>query len=379
MSPERMLHLRAGNTRSGFTLVELMVATGITLVLAALLLSITAGIMTSWNNSRGRLVSSNQAKLGLDQLTDDLQSLVLRSDGNVWLAATVTGTQPSAGDAGMVDEFYSLTTGARCKPPMADSYLMDPDIHRIEDMRFGHVGVWLRFFSHQSSANTSTDNVSAVRALSYMVTHIPVGANVASGRRYFLCRSAVRAAPVAVDEETGNPASGSVFTTGYNIVGNNAYNTPGSGNSGFSEPGSIRRPDKNHIVGNDVIDFGIRIYCRNSTGELVERFPMDRTQPTPPAVWAFVATTTAGVARSGEGVDPTGAGVVVNDMPAAFEVMVRVLTDEGVQLITGLEENRIKPPGGDSNYNAYWWELAETHSVVYTRRIELPSVPARIQ
>ncbi len=51
-------------------------------------------------------------------------------------------------------------------------------------------------------------------------------------------------------------------------------------------------------------------------------------------------------------------------MPDFVEIMVRVLTDEGVMLIDNLENGWIT---GD------WWDIALKNSKVYTRRVELNS------
>lgn len=373
---------RIHGIRGGFSLIEIVVATAITLLLATLLMSVTAGMLSAWNRSRGKLSSSNQAKLCLDQLANDLESLVMRADGNVWFAASVTGTQPHpGGDAAMIPQAsYSNTTGNRCKPSVG-SYSVTPISGNILDMRFGHVGVWLRFFANQPSANSSIANVSTVRAISYQLAHVPVGDNVGAGRRYFAFRSAVR--PTLIDEDSGAilsedaGATRSVFTTGYNIVGGNAYNDlslPDPGSSPAA-PARIRRPDKRTIIGNDIIDLGVRIFTRNGGGFLVERFPVDREVSSTTRVQTFLATTNASVEPFGTVTAPTGANGIARGFPAVIEIMVRVLSDEGVQRIRALEENEISPPGGMGNFDSYWWELADTYSTYYTRRIEIKASP----
>jgi prepilin-type N-terminal cleavage/methylation domain-containing protein len=348
--------------RRGFTLVELVVATGITVVLAAMLLSASGNILSAWNRSRGKLVTSNQAKLGLDQLADDLESLVLRSDGNAWFAATVTDLQTGTGDAAISDAVYTTS-----KPMAAGvSTVLAPTGRDLADYRFGHVGVWLRFFANQQNSNAGADSMSAIRAMAYQVARLPVSGASGNPPRYFLFRSAVREW-----DSGGNP---STFSTGYDIVGNNAYNDGGS--SGGSEPGSVRTPDRSLIVGNDVIDFGVRIFDRDSTGNLVERFPVDRTQGTPPQRWAYLATTNTAAVPVAPGTAPTGLDPTPSyGFPAVIEVMIRVLTDEGADLILALETGKITPPGGAGNYDSYWWELANAHSSVYTRRVEVKSRP----
>jgi hypothetical protein len=57
--------------------------------------------------------------------------------------------------------------------------------------------------------------------------------------------------------------------------------------------------------------------------------------------------------------------VTTKAFPEAAEVFVRVLTDEGVELISNLE-NGLTP-----NEDGKWWEIALANSRVYTRRVEI--------
>ena len=44
--------------------------------------------MDHWDRSAGRLRVAAEARLGLDQIEQDLQAAIFRADGNVWLAAS---------------------------------------------------------------------------------------------------------------------------------------------------------------------------------------------------------------------------------------------------------------------------------------------------
>ena len=105
---------------AGFTLIELIVATAITVLLAGLLIAITSGILSSWNRSRGRLTTSNQAKLALDILTTDLEGALMRNDDNVWLAATVQPDQGGTGDSGASMASWNAAGGGAMKPGWAN-------------------------------------------------------------------------------------------------------------------------------------------------------------------------------------------------------------------------------------------------------------------
>lgn len=70
---------------TAFTLVELLVAVGITAVLAALLLSIVANTLGIWHRSAGALAMENRAQLVLDRIAVDLESAFVRRDNRTWL------------------------------------------------------------------------------------------------------------------------------------------------------------------------------------------------------------------------------------------------------------------------------------------------------
>ncbi len=214
--------------------------------------------------------------------------------------------------------------------------------------------------------------MSAPRAISYQIARLPIS-STSSEARYFLFRSSVRSW-----DSGGNP---STFSLGYDLAANNGYNNPASGGSGNTEPGSIRKPDRSHIIGSDVIDLGVRIFTRDANANLIERFPVDRSGSTNPPVSTFVAASTAPAVISGTGAPPAGVSetAVVNAFPAVIEVMVRVLSDEGARQILGLETGKITPPGGAANYDDYWWQVAEAHSSVYSRRVEVQSAAVFLQ
>jgi len=146
------------------------------------------------------------------------------------------------------------------------------------------------------------------------------------------------------------------------------YNDLSDGNnSGASEPGGIRKPDATQLIGNGVIDFGVRIYTRSAAGILEEAFPVDRRGGGSTARQSFVATTdTTKIPPSGS---PSAAQTSYG-YPAVVEVMVRVLTPDGVEIMQAYEANPNRFGGASLSK---WWELAEANSRVYIRRVDVRS------
>jgi prepilin-type N-terminal cleavage/methylation domain-containing protein len=74
--------------KSGFTLMELMVAMAITTIIVTVLVSITSIALDTWNRSRSELRASRQAKGMIDSMARDFEALVTRrGNTNEWLTA----------------------------------------------------------------------------------------------------------------------------------------------------------------------------------------------------------------------------------------------------------------------------------------------------
>lgn len=436
---------------SGFTVVELLVAAAITLVLLGLMVQITFSTLQTFDRVTGSLNSQAQARIIFDYLRRDFGAIVWKPDGKVWLLATVQDDQTTInggqGDANVGDADWSptnpkpgsalpstATSSLRLQklaaPQKASDRWMD-----LSEYRFGQAGVWLRFFTKQPTNDVSEPSPIAV---AYQIIRMkPQSQGTVREMRYLLFRSAVRPGPT-------KDTNLSVLTAGFtdpNAQGNSAnategcfdltdetalgYNTPNNNNgadknSGNGAPGAIRRPDRELILGNNIVDFGVRFWRREliSVGgrEVVENkliFPANRfnlpanenlgfaiTSRLPDEVkFAGVnqATRTinnrtgassipfasnfpndAALNTSGEtgatGTDPVG-------YPDYVEVMVRILTDEGARILAAFENGDIVAPSASgaaptqAEKDAYWWTITEQNSVVYTDTIPLPSRP----
>jgi prepilin-type N-terminal cleavage/methylation domain-containing protein len=359
--------------RAGFTLIELMVAIGVTALLVSLMLTITINVMGGWNKSSGSLTSGNQARQVLDMLSRDLQGLVIRKDGNVWFAATLQDAQTDdGGDTGMTGDVLwtskkpSSTLGNDPNSISTSFVIPDPvgsdPIPAIENYRFKQAGTWLRFFTSIADTNkadinggTTTDtHISAPRAVAYQIVRAPVVYG-SKEYRYQLFRS-------EVSSENSFVAGYDLFAAAYNSTAKiTETNTPAT----IKGAGLIRRPetasnDRRLVLANNVIDFGVRIFTRDSAGLLnpTPDFPLGNLK-------GFAATKTLTDVLITKPLSDASlsTGEIATGFPAVVEVFLRVLTDEGVLQIENFETGQI--PGGN------WWDIALKNSKVFTRRIEL--------
>jgi len=369
----RLHSRRAARLTSGFTIIELLVSVGVTALMLTLMVTIAINMLNGWNRTSGQLTTGNQARIVLDQISQDLQSAVLKRDGNIWLAATVQQNQTLNGDADVTGFFDSnwTATGQR-KPassgaPSADNSLDlagslpvdNTDKRRIENVRFGQLGVWLRFFTSPPAPNNPADltTTSAPRAVSYQISRGQLGGGAAADAQFIYALFRTEMNPVVT------------FQQGYNITGA-PYDTAAGA------AGAIRKPTVNEIIATNVVDFGVRLYERSGT-RLVERFPVERDYATGLAGTALTTTPVHYLATSDNNATDAYAGFgggtqLTNGFPVAAEIMVRILTPEGIRQIQALENDLIKPPPGVPSAE-YWWQIVDQNSQVYTRRVEIRS------
>ncbi len=341
----------------GFTIVEVVVAVGITALLAGFMVAILTNVSAFWSRTSGRLSAEAQARYVLDQLTLDLQGAIHRDDDNTWLAATIPGNQNNAGtlwnNTGTTTTAVKPTNGTGSLQAIATGTLSDPG---PTGPRFGVAGTWLRFFTTKRGSNANaTDTQSAPVAVAYQIIRRATTATAANlDRRYLLHRTEVR--PNAL-----STARNGTLQAGFNITA--AAYQPTNNTAQHRDPAEIRYPTLNSILAENVVDFGVRcyVYAPNATtGEtqLTRIFPsgnndLTHTANLPPRVL-------------------NAAGNYTNSFPEVVDVMIRVLTDEGARLIAGYEANpqRVTALTGRTAQQ-YWWDLAMANSQVFTRRIVL--------
>lgn len=349
--------LSSGNVRRAFTLVEVVVAVGITAVLASFIVAVLTNVSGFWSRTSGKLSAEAQARYVLDQLTLDLQSAWYRDDGNAWLAATIPANANNTG-------FWNTTgtTGSAIKPANGAGSLRNIATLNLADARFGIAGTWLRFFTTKRGSNPTPGSValtnmstSAPVAVAYQIVRRATTATTANqDRRYLLHR--VEVTPAAT------------LAAGYDLLSTASYApTQNSPAATMGSAREIRYPTIGSVIAENVIDLGVRMYVHapnQNTGilELTQVFPASNSDLT------HVARLPART--------PDANGGFSESFPEVIDVMVRVLTDEGARLLAGYEASpqRVQAPPGRSPQD-YWWELATSNSQVFTRRIVLPAKP----
>lgn len=86
---------RSISPHRGFTLIEIMAATGIMLVVILLTLTLTTNVLSSWTRSTAQLQTNHEARISLDLLTADLETMIVRDRGNAWIEVDYDNVGPS--------------------------------------------------------------------------------------------------------------------------------------------------------------------------------------------------------------------------------------------------------------------------------------------
>lgn len=327
----------------------------VTLVIAGLMITMTNGVLRAWNRTSGSLSSNSQARQVFSLLRDDLQSAFFRNDDDeslwnsldpvppdppIWLAIDVMDPEAS----GEYSEANLRQNRAWVTPPdnsRRHSEFMKPDgtgangertlnlsEDNIADCRFGMGGMWLRFFTQHSNGTVTAVSYQIVRR---HMTGQQDDPNNTAEVRYMLTR-----------EETGAHA-----------ILENGYDLPRYGNL---------VPNNSGVIADNVIDFGVRLYERDDTGNYVLLFPAD-SDGEPDDEYFYEATGDTSIAL-----------FPPERFPDVIDVTMRILTEEGARQIQLLEGGRVPVPGGVTEEDA-WWDIAEAHSRVYTQRIFVNASP----
>lgn len=359
---------RSSAEHRAYTLIELLVAASITAAIAGVIAVLVSNISNTWTRTAGRLSADAQARIALDQITQDLEGAIYRDDGNTWMAANILDTTTNA--TGL---WVNAQTTSNAKPNGSNGSLL-LSTPSIADARYGLAGTWLRFFTMRRGSNiisTSSplvDTISAPVAVSYQIVRRRTSAaNLNLNTGYFLHRSEVR--------PSSSGTSPGVIESGYSFLPTSAYQVNTAGNTGSITgdprsvlvPGSVTNLDS--ILADNVIDFGIRAYVRDPNGGLRLIFPADALgKPTGTASTRLIGLISPSAPLSGLNFS--------QHFPVVIDVMIRVLTDEGVRQIANMEKSpALTRPTQYLTPAAWWWAVATANSRVYTRRIVIKTEP----
>ena len=104
--------------KRGFTLIEILVATAIMVVMTGMVIQITSQVLNVWNRSSGRLSANAQARIAMELLTNDLETAVLRNNGQQWLR--VEGGSDGVADVVNTAPYKSKTVALKLFSPAMD-------------------------------------------------------------------------------------------------------------------------------------------------------------------------------------------------------------------------------------------------------------------
>ena len=371
------MNVRAASFRSriagGFTIVEVLVAAGITALIAGFIAAIVASVSTSWSRLSTRLGTDAQARLILDQIQLDLQGAIFREDGNTWFAADILNGA-SGGATGM-------WIVAPRNPKPVGGISLNLTAPSIAQARFGTAGTWLRFFTSGRPVTNAAGAVtipSAPVAVSYQIIRRYTATNPANTNTGYLLHRAEARPGATGTSATARPG---VLESGYSITAAAYTTSPSSTNSGavlgdprsVQVPGAVRTLDM--VFGDNVIDFGIRAYVRDATapGGLRLIFPATTAGALTNSPQPLASRLPSNTPSSASGYNPRLL------FPDVVDVMVRILTDAGVEEITNLEKVQTPalsvPQKYNNNAQQWWWGVAEENSRVYTRRVVINAEP----
>ncbi|MGB0742929.1 MAG: PulJ/GspJ family protein [Opitutales bacterium] len=105
--------------RSAFTLVEIMVAAAITIIMIGLVIQITSEVLKVWNRSVGKLSANAEARIAMELLTNDLESILLVNNGQQWLRVE--------SEANVGNPIVGQTVGLKLFAPAMDRPKIDAD------------------------------------------------------------------------------------------------------------------------------------------------------------------------------------------------------------------------------------------------------------
>ncbi len=360
--------------KSGFTILELMVAVAVTAMLAGVMLTISTQVLETQRHASGDLETNQVAQFVLDRIQEDLQCALYQNDGNTWMAISILEDKTNSGSWKIVDN------EERGKP-LEDSFrLIETDWpeeeslpeniydHRgqapIELSRNGVGGAWLRFFTQGPELDQLSKNSGAARAVAYQIIRHGLTGSSTSSVRYQLFRSDVSARNTFEAGYDLHPSAKAYYedasVTSLDPDDPGTPRVPSTIVNPIIEEGSDYSPTSFSLAAN-VVDFGVRAYVLEKssfgTGNLVQVFPAINDSGSLLETEYFATSHPEYKTLESP----------YHSFPDVIDLSVRVLTSEGARLLNALEDGLISPSLSGND----WWSLVEANSDVYVRRVKI--------
>ena len=312
------------NCRQAFTLIEIMVATVIMVILVGLVIQITSEVLNVWNRSSGKLAANAEARIAMDLLTQDLESAVLRNNGQQWLRVE-----------GPVD-----VTGA--------------------DIPYNNQTVALKLFAPALDREAGAGDICGIAyRLAYKEAYDQPG--VANPLKVYAIYRAMATPSDTFNFLMGSAASGSGSPQ--------ATLSEGGTTPTFWNEDSIVDND-NYLVSN-VVDFKVLIYTETSI-ETNEPDAVNVNDSSGVLDYDYVFG--GAVDPSGEPVDGSSVDTdefVANEAPLYGDIILTIVSDEGLELLQLINDPNY--PGDKSA--AAVDQIVLEHGEVFTRRVNFLSRP----
>ncbi|MEM1223796.1 MAG: prepilin-type N-terminal cleavage/methylation domain-containing protein [Verrucomicrobiota bacterium] len=138
-------------TKRGFTLIEILVATGIMVILIGMVIQITGDVLDVWNEASGKLSANAEARIAMDLLTSDLETAIFRNNDQQWLR--VEGSASVSGGP-----YDSNTVALKLFAPALDR----PTIDGSGNAAFGDICAIAYRLEYQEAYSGSNINVYAL-------------------------------------------------------------------------------------------------------------------------------------------------------------------------------------------------------------------------
>ena len=228
-------------TPTGFTLIEIVVATFIMAIFTVLVLGVSSGVLQIWSNAAGRVESTRESRQVLSTIESDFDGIVYTSEGEVLHYETETI------DVGATSTGFDLLNQARLI--LVTSTLDAPET-----------------VAYDSSLNTSGD----ICAIRYELNHLKIFSG--SDAVFSLYRGVVDPRTTFLGDGGGSfegfLANTDIETTWETYI-EGAEQTAASAPITVADAiGAYSSQNRRNIYASNAVDFKITFYARSSDGTL---------------------------------------------------------------------------------------------------------------